>query len=192
VLGRFSGAGRGCAGGRGLICSVGDGAAGESVRASGFSGSYVQFESLIGFLDGADAAGSRTPSSSSVLTVVRDHVAGRLHHRRFLPCVGAARRSRRHQPSEALSETSGSGDPRRSRSGPQERRLPAEQTPGPPGERQQAAESHGVRADDPMAVIVSRRAGHAAEGGAVLTTVVSSTTITCATPTTATISQRRE
>jgi hypothetical protein len=37
--------------------SVGDGSAGDSGRASGFSASYVQFESLIGFLDGADAAG---------------------------------------------------------------------------------------------------------------------------------------
>ena len=36
---------------------LGDGSASESVRASGFSASYAQFESLIGFLDGADAAG---------------------------------------------------------------------------------------------------------------------------------------
>jgi hypothetical protein len=36
---------------------VGDGSASECVRASGFSASYAQFESLIGFLDGADAAG---------------------------------------------------------------------------------------------------------------------------------------
>jgi hypothetical protein len=36
---------------------VGDGSASESVRASGFSASYEQFESLIGLLDGADAAG---------------------------------------------------------------------------------------------------------------------------------------
>jgi hypothetical protein len=39
------------------VGSVGDGSASESVRASGFSASYEQFESLIGFLDGADAAG---------------------------------------------------------------------------------------------------------------------------------------
>ena len=37
--------------------SVGDGSAGDWGRASGFSGSYARFESLIGFLDGADAAG---------------------------------------------------------------------------------------------------------------------------------------
>jgi len=37
--------------------SVGDRSARDSVRASGFSASYEQFEALIGFLDGADAGG---------------------------------------------------------------------------------------------------------------------------------------
>jgi hypothetical protein len=71
-------------------------------------------------------------------------------------------------------------------------RFPAEQIAEARAERKHAPKRQRVSGDDPFAVPVRKCSARWAYGSAILTTVVSSTTITCTTPTTTRISERRE
>jgi hypothetical protein len=144
--------------------------------------------------DGRPGAGDRTvdPERRAALLGIGERGAQQRQRRRGkerpkTPLQGA----RAGEHAKALRGAPDRGRDRESRQTGHERQLAAEQVAEPSSQQQQAPERQRVRGDDPLAVGIGEVRAFCADGSAMFTIVASRTTIGCAAPTRARISQRR-